>query len=184
MGPDTSAGVTKGGVAMTRMILLGLLIAVAPMPSAAEVVQSSDMGFTVSHKLTIAAPPAKVWAALVQPKLWWQGDHTYSGDANNLSLDPRAGGWCEKTANGGVEHMRVVHVAAPATLRLTGGLGPLQAMPVTGVMTIELKPVGAGTEATLTYAVAGSGGLAPIAAAVDSVLGLQWVRLKAATEKR
>ena len=167
---------------MKALVLAALACAT---PASAEVVQSTDTGFTVTQKLSVAAPPAKVWATLVQPSLWWQGEHTYSGDAKNLSLDPSAGGcWCEKTANGGVEHMRVVYVAAPATLRLIGGLGPLQAMPVTGVMTIELKPAGAGTEATLTYAVAGPGGLVPVAAPVDGVLGPQWARLKASAEKR
>ncbi|MBC9033607.1 SRPBCC domain-containing protein [Sphingomonas sp. JC676] len=170
---------------MKRAIPFGLLLALFATPAAAEVVQSSDTSFSVSHKLTIAAPPERVWQAVIRPSLWWQGGHTYSGDANNISLDPRAGGcWCEKTVNGGVEHMRVVYVAAPAMLRLTGALGPLQAMPVTGVMTIELKPQGAGTEATLTYAVAGPGGLAQVAAPVDGVLGLQWAQLKAAAEKR
>jgi len=166
-------------------VVLGAWALLFTGPAAAEVVQSADTGFTVSHKLSIAAAPARVWEALIHPGLWWEGAHTYSGDAKNLTLDARAGGcWCEKTASGGVEHMRVVYVAAPATLRLLGGLGPLQAMPVTGVMTIELKPVGAGTEANFTYAVAGPGGLAPVAAPVDGVLGSQWARLKAAAEKR
>ena len=168
-----------------RAILLGLVPALAcAAPAAAEIVQSSDTGFTVSHKFSVAAPPDRVWRDLIRPGLWWDGAHTYGGDAANLSLDLRPGGcWCEKTATGGVEHMRVVYVAAPATLRLVGGLGPLQAMPVTGVMTIELKPRGTGTEATLTSAVAGSGGLAPLAAPVDGVLGIQWTRLKAAAER-
>lgn len=170
--------------ALPRLSGLAMAALLLAAPAAAEVVAVSDTGFTVTHKLIVAAPPVQVWQALVRPGLWWDSAHTYSGDARNLTLDPRAGGcWCEKTANGGVEHLRVVYVAAPATLRLTGGLGPLQAMPVTGVMTFELKPLGAGTEATLTYAVAGSG-LAPVAAPVDGVLGLQWARLKAAAEKR
>lgn len=168
--------------ALALAALAGL--ACTALPASAEVVQSSDTGFTVSHKVSIAAPPERAWAALIQPALWWQSDHSYSGDARNLSLDARPGGcWCEKLANGGVEHMRVVYLAAPTTLRLVGGLGPLQAMPVTGVLTIELKPQGTGTEAILTYAVAGSG-LAPLAAPVDGVLGIQWARLKAAAEKR
>ena len=165
------------------MKALALIALACASPAAAEVVQSSDTGFTVSQKLTVAAPPAKVWAALIQPKLWWEGTHTYSGDADNLSLDLRPGGcWCEKIATGGVEHMRVVNVAAPALLRMTGALGPLQAMPVTAVMTVTLKAAGTGTEMTLSYAVGGAG-LAPLAPAVDDVLALQWARLKTAAEK-
>ena len=165
-----------------RWILLGVSMTFSPLPATAEVVQSSDAGFTVSQKLIVTAPAARVWATLTQPSLWWDGAHTYSGDSNNLTLDLRPGGcWCEKTPTGGVEHMRVVNIAAPAVLRMTGALGPLQAMPVTAVMTVTLKAAGTGTEMTLTYAVAGTG-LVPLAPAVDGVLGQQVARLKKAVE--
>lgn len=162
---------------------IATLVLVLAAPASAEVLDASDTGFTSRHSITVAAPPAKVWDALVRPARWWEGAHSYSGDAANLSIDPRPGGcWCEKTANGGVEHMRVVYVAAGDTLRLTGGLGPLQAMPVAGVLTITLKPSGTGTDLVATYAVAGPG-LAGLAAPVDGVLGVQWPRLKAAAER-
>lgn len=165
-----------------RISLLALPLLLAT-PAWAEVVRESDTSFATRHKLTVAAPPEKVWEALVHPERWWDAAHSYSGDAANLSLDLRPGGcWCEKTAKGGVEHMRVVYIARGDTLRLTGGLGPLQAMPVTAVMTVTLRPDGAGTELTASYAVAGPG-LAGIAAPVDSVLAGQWTRLKAAAER-
>ncbi|KRC81564.1 SRPBCC family protein [Sphingomonas sp. Root241] len=165
-----------------RLSLLALPLFLAT-PAPAEIVRASDTNFATRHKLTIAAPPAKVWETLIQPARWWDGAHTYSGSAANLTLDARPGGcWCEKTASGGVEHMRVVYLAANDTLRLTGGLGPLQAMPVIAVLTVTLKPSGAGTELTASYAVAGPG-LAGIAAPVDGVLGGQWTRLKAAAER-
>jgi uncharacterized protein YndB with AHSA1/START domain len=163
-----------------RSILPLMLLAA---PAAAEIRDASDAGFTSEHKVTIAAPPAKVWDALLRPGLWWEGGHTYSGDAANLAIDARPGGcWCEKTATGGVEHMRIVYVARGEMLRMTGGLGPLQARPVTGVMTITLKPAGTGTELTASYGVAGAG-LGGFAAPVDRVLGVQWPRLKAAAER-
>jgi len=165
-----------------RLSLLALPL-LAATPGAAEVVRTSDTDFATRHKLTIAAPPAKVWETLIQPARWWDGAHSYSGNAANLTLDARPGGcWCEKTASGGVEHMRVVYLAANDTLRMTGGLGPLQAMPVAAVLTVTLKPSGAGTELTASYAVSGPG-LANIAVPVDGVLGGQWTRLKAAAER-
>lgn len=165
---------------MTLHWALPLLLAAGP--AAAEVAAASDTGFTSHHALTIDAPPAKVWQALVRPDSWWDGGHTYSGNAANLSLDARPGGcWCEKTPGRGVEHMRVVFAATNEMLRMTGGLGPLQALPVAGVMTITLKPAGAGTAVTIDYAVAGPG-LAGLAAPVDKVLAQQWPRLKAAAE--
>jgi len=165
-----------------RMIPLAIMVTIAA-PVDAEIVRSADTGFVSRHKLTIATPPAKVWEALVHPERWWDPAHTYSGSAANLRLDPRPGGcWCETTATGGVEHMRVVHLARGDMLRMTGGLGPLQAMPVSAVMTIMLKPTGTGTELTADYAVAGPG-LAGIAAPVDGVLAGQYARLKAAAER-
>ena len=165
------------------MRTLALAAALTAAPASAEVAMSSDTGFTSHYVLTLAAPPASVWAALLHPERWWDPAHTYSGSAANLSLDPRPGGcWCEKTARGGVEHMRVVYLAANDTLRLTGGLGPLQAMPVTGVLTITLKAEGGGTRLTASYAVAGPA-LANMAAPVDQVLGGQLARLKVAAER-
>ena len=165
---------------MTFRWALPLLLAT---PASAETVAASDTGFTSRHALTVAAPPAKVWELLLRPGSWWAASHTYSGSAANLSLEARPGGcWCEKTADGGVEHMRVVYVAANDTLRMTGGLGPLQAMPVAGVMTITLKPAGAGTTLAIDYVVAGPG-LGGVGALVDQVLGSQWTRLKAAAER-
>ncbi|NIJ19472.1 uncharacterized protein YndB with AHSA1/START domain [Sphingomonas naasensis] len=166
-----------------RACLLALPL-LAAVPASAEVIASSETSFASHHVLTVAAPPAQLWATLLRPASWWDGAHSYSGNAANLSLDARPGGcWCEKTPGGGVEHMRIVYLAANDTLRMTGGLGPLQAMPVAGVMTITLKPAGAGTTLTLDYAVAGPG-LASLAAPVDQVLGVQWTRLKAAAERQ
>ena len=55
-------------------------------------------------------------------------------------------------------------------------------MPVAAVLTVTLKPLGAGTELTASYTVSGPG-LANIAVPVDGVLGGQWTRLKAAAER-
>lgn len=166
--------------------LIALALAAAA-PAAAEVTASTETSFTVAEKVTVAAPPAKVWATLVAPSLWWNKDHTWSGSAANLSLDPRPGGcWCEKLPNGGgVEHMRVVYAAPGEMLRLSGGLGPLQAMPASAVMTVTLTPAadGKSTAVTFEYAVAGAPGLGQIAAPVDGVLAAQVAGLKAAAER-
>ena len=76
--------------------------------------------------------------------------------------------------------MRVVLVMERDTLRMTGGLGPLQALPVFAVMNVGMKAAGTGTEVTFTYSASGyfPDGLGSLAAPVDAVLGAQWAAFK------
>jgi hypothetical protein len=80
--------------------------------------------------------------------------------------------------------MTVVNVRPGRLLRLRGALGPLQGMAVGGAMTIMLTCANGGTDATLTYTVAGyaKDGFATLADAVDKVLGEQISRLKQSIE--
>jgi uncharacterized protein YndB with AHSA1/START domain len=165
----------------------GFLVALlVTLPARAAVNDSTADGFSVVEKTHIAAPPDKVYDALVTPAHWWSPKHTFSQDAANLSLEPVAGGcWCEKLANGGsVQHLTVVFAAPGKTLVMRGALGPLQGLGVAGAMTISLKPGADGTDLSLTYNVGGylKGGLTSWAAPVDGVLGEQVVRLKSFVE--
>ena len=65
------------------------------------------------------------------------------------------------------------------TLRLQGGLEPLQQEGAAGSLTWSIKPVGAGTELTQRYVVGGyvPAGTVKIAPLVDGVLGEQVGRL-------
>jgi hypothetical protein len=116
--------------------------------------------------------------------------HTDSGQASNLSLDAQAGGClCERWrdaagASHSVQHAQVVLAQEGRVLRLSGGLGPLQDMPVVGVLTIATGP-GTGAEAgqhflRMTYRVGGGAdaGLDKLAPVVDGVIGEQFKRLK------
>jgi uncharacterized protein YndB with AHSA1/START domain len=149
----------------------------------AEVISVSANGFEVREQLHMDLPADKIYEAILLPARWWSAEHTYSGNAANMTLDPRAGGcWCEKLDNGGsVQHLQVVYVAPGRALRLRGALGPLQAMAVDGAMTWTLKSSPKGTDLTLTYAVGGysKDGFAALAAAVDQVLTDQIGRLRA-----
>ncbi|WP_273452670.1 SRPBCC family protein [Nevskia ramosa] len=158
------------------------LSSLLPLSAIAEVVKSSEQGFLARNRLIIAAPPAKVWAALIEPARWWNQEHSWSGKAANFSLDARAGGcFCERLADGGsVEHQHVVMVTPNHLLRLTGGLGPLQAEAVNAVLSWELKADGERTIVSQTYAVSGqaAGGLAGWATPVDGVIREQLERLQ------
>jgi hypothetical protein len=98
-----------------------------------------------------------------------------------MSIDPRAGGcFCEKLAGGSVEHMRVLWIDRGKVIRMSGGLGPLQELPATGVLTWTLTEVSGRTRLEMVYAVGGyaKNGLEPLAKLVDSVLTHQLQRAK------
>jgi uncharacterized protein YndB with AHSA1/START domain len=166
---------------------LGLAIsALIADPSAATVSDIASNGFTLKIETHIAASPDKVYATLIEPARWWSSDHTFSGDANNLHLEARAGGcWCETLPNGGsVTHLTVVYVNPGKALRLRGALGPFQALAVTGALTWKLEPAADGTHVSVTYALGGynNGGFAELAQAGDGVLTAQVGRLKKVLE--
>jgi hypothetical protein len=75
--------------------------------------------------------------------------------------------------------MRVIYVLPGSTLRMSGGLGPLQPEAVTGVLTVTLKPEGEMTRITWDYVVGGymRTPLAQVAPLVDQVVGEQLLRL-------
>jgi len=168
-----------------RLSFAVLALALATAANA-EILDSQANGLTVRETRVIAAPVGKVWEALVQPAAWWSSDHTYSHDARNLSLEPRAGGeWRETLPGGGsARHMVVVYVAPPSTLRLEGALGPLQAMGVIGHLTFTLKDQSGATLITETYDAGGHApdGLDKLATPVDGVLDAQLGRLKSYVE--
>ncbi len=170
-----------------RGLALALTLGLAAVAGAAsaEVTAKTPAGFQSKIVSEIAASPDKVWAALVQPSLWWNSSHTYSGKAANLSLEVKPGGcYCETLEGGGVRHMTVVYAQPARQLRLAGGLGPLQAEAVSGAWTFELKPSPTGTTLTQTMNVGGwmPTGLDVMAGPVDGVLAEQLGRLKRLVE--
>ncbi|HQS71404.1 MULTISPECIES: SRPBCC family protein [unclassified Novosphingobium] len=140
----------------------GLTVALAGFaaPACAEVALKTEAGFVLRVSAEVAASPADAWKAFTTPSLWWSAQHTFSGEAVNLTLDPVANGcFCEKLPvpkdalaaqkPGSVMHMRVVYAEPYRALRLVGGLGPLQSEAVNGTMTVTFKPVdGSGGKAT------------------------------------
>jgi uncharacterized protein YndB with AHSA1/START domain len=164
-------------------IVLGVLCAASLAGSAAaEVVGKSPAGFQTRVVTEIAAPPAKVWAALGQMPRWWSPSHTYSGKAENLSFKAESGAcFCERLPGGGsVLHATVVMAMPEQTLRLSGGLGPLQGEAAAATWTFVLKSSATGTTLTQTMAIGGwsPNGLDALAAPVDGVLSQQQARLK------
>ena len=162
------------------------VLALLAVGARAETVNVSATGFTSQYRDEFNASADEIWKALVQLPRWWNGSHTYSGQASNLSFDARAGGcWCERWGDGqSVQHGTVVLALPGRVLRVLGNLGPLQDLPVTGVLTFAIATQDGKTSLRMTYRVAGAAdaGLDKLAAAVDRVMGEQYKRLKALAE--
>ena len=157
-------------------------------PAGAEVIQSSADHFVTRDTATVKADPKATWLALISPGDWWNGDHTWSGEAKNLSITPQGGGcFCERlpeeeTATsvglaGSAQHMTVVMAEPAKVLRMRGALGPLQSEPVDGVLTITMQPdkASGGTKIVWEYVVSGHMRfeVPAISKAVDGVMSEQ-----------
>lgn len=169
---------------MRPTLLLSCCLLLGPSAAFADVVDSAPAGFTVKAAMDSPASAAQVYRALTERiGSWWENAHTWSGNASNLSIDARPGGcFCEKLPNGGgVQHMTVVYADPGKLLRLSGGLGPLQDLAVTGVMSWTLTESGGKTTIEVTYKVGGympgGAGVGALAAPVDTVVTAQLKRL-------
>src|SRR5687768_2570384 len=168
---------------MTRIRFAWLAGLAAAAPAGAEVKSVGAEGFEVEARAVVTATPEETYAMLGRPGLWWDKEHTYSGDAANMRLALKVGGcFCEKIpdTHGAIEHMRVVYVRPGVTLRLQGGLGPLQEEGTAGTLTWSLKAVPGGTEIVQTYVVGGyiRSGAEKLAPLVDMVLAQQLAGLQ------
>jgi uncharacterized protein YndB with AHSA1/START domain len=164
---------------MRALLILAVMALAAP--AHAKVLSTSDSGFRIENRATIPATKAQAWTALGEIGRWWNSSHTYSGDANNMTIALKAGGcWCEAIPGGGVEHGRVVMVLPEkGTLRIDSATGPLQDEGVAGALTWQIKEIDGGVEVVQTYNVGGARPeIVKIAPMVDKVMGEQLERLK------
>jgi hypothetical protein len=143
----------------------------------AEIRDSAPNGFTIENTQVVPVDAKTAWDALVNDVgRWWPKDHTWWGDAGKLSIQARAGGcFCEINGAQQAWHMTVTFVDPESTLRMTGGLGPLQGMGLDGALEWRFAKVEEGTRITLWYR---AGGYTPddlqkFVPVVDQVQGLQ-----------
>ncbi len=173
-----------------RAGLIVASLALAAPAARAEIVTRSETGFVVRLASEVTAPPAEAWKTILAPAQWWQSQHTFSGDAANLTLDPQVGGcFCEVLPRpdgapamqkpGGVQHMRVIYIEPPRAMRLVGALGPLQSEALAATMTITVKPTEKGSRILFEYVVGGfmRYKVDEIAPAVDRMLTAQLASL-------
>ncbi len=143
----------------------------------ADIIDSAVNGFTLENSETVPVTPMVAWQGMVgHVGDWWPADHSWWGDASKLSIEPRIGGcFCERNGEQQAWHMSIAFVDPGKLLRMTGGLGPLQGMGVTGALDWRFEAVDGGTRITLHYR---AGGYAPedlskFAPIVDQVQSLQ-----------
>ncbi len=168
---------------MHRRLFTVALLAVVSMDAKAEVKSVDAKEFTVSHSLTVDQSPENTYQIMVnQVHEWWNGEHSWSGDASNLYIKVELGGcFCERLPGGGaVEHLRIIYFVPNEIIKFDGALGPLQNMALQGRMNWQIKPSEAGTTISFKYMVHGhlASGFEGLAPAVDGVIGEQLQRLR------
>lgn len=170
----------------TRLTALAFAALSLSAPVAAEVVQTTETGFTTRDSVVVKGTPYDAWLALIAPAKWWNKSHTWSGDAANLYISPQANGcFCEllpapegapeEVRRGSALHMTVIMADPGKVLRMRGGLGPLQSEPADGVLTVTLSQVEGGTRIVWEYVVGGPMRyeIPMISKAVDGVMSEQ-----------
>ncbi|XZE53429.1 DUF6265 family protein [Planctomycetaceae bacterium SH139] len=156
-----------------------LFLLTTPARGWAKVVTASEQGFEITHSQVVPVSAERAFAACFQVSQWWNASHTYSGKAENLSLEPRVGApLLEQLANGGaVEHLRLIAIMPAKRINLQGALGPLAVDGISGslVMRFDQDETSQATTITWRYSVGGfrPGGFQELAPAVDGVLGIQ-----------
>lgn len=156
---------------------VALMLAMFTVPAAAEVVSSDEYGFSIRIERSTNAAPDAAFALLANPARWWADTHTWSGDADAMSIQPQAAGacWCELLPNfGSVEHGHVIRWDPEhGRIQFRAELGPLQNLPVNGKLEwiVTAAPDGS-TRVAMRYEVAGRGMADPdaLSQAVDRVL--------------
>ena len=161
----------------TGLLVTALTLALA-LAVQAEVKDSSPSGFTIENSRVVPVDAAAAFKALVEDvDRWWPKDQSWWGKDSRLSIEPRAGGcFCEIAGAQQALHMLVTFVDPGRTLRLVGGLGPLQGMGLHGALEFRFTPIeGEGTTILMTYRAGGytPDDLSKFAPEVDKVQAMQ-----------
>ena len=164
----------------TACLLGGLLVS---GNVSAEIVEASATHYVLRHEATSTLSADALWDRLVDPASWWHPEHTYSGNAANLSLDLKPGGLGSETWEGGaVSHGTVLLVVDGSTLQLNAPFGPLLAAGAHTIWTITVTPSDSGSTVVFDEVSSGppSAALDKLAAAVDYVKSEAIARLTSA----
>lgn len=153
-------------------------MALSAAPAAAEVVERSADHFVLRFEVGLETTPEDIYGAIGDVARWWDGAHTYSGDAANLTMPLEVGAcFCEVLADGATfEHGRVVQADPETGVLVDAPLGPLKGKATVAQWSIGWSAANRGHVLVMTYVVRGPG-LGAMADPVDGVMGGQFSRL-------
>ncbi|APD94014.1 hypothetical protein BM523_08440 [Alteromonas mediterranea] len=128
--------ITKASKAMLFSSVLGVIFSPSCL---AKVNYADNSGFSITNTSESAAPIEAVYSHFIQQvDKWWPKDHTWW--KGTLSIDEQAGGcFCEVTQTASAAHMQISYVEPNKKVVMTGGLGPLQEMGISGALTWEFS---------------------------------------------
>lgn len=157
---------------IAHTLLVPACMVAVSIPAGAEIVDATPTHYVLKQEAISTLTPAELWTRLIEPSSWWHPEHTFSGSAANLSLEPEAGGlWREDWDGGSVRHGAVVYIEEGKTLRLDAPFGPLQQVGAKTTWTITIEPSGDGSKVTFDEVAFGppTSKLDELAPAVDFV---------------
>lgn len=128
--------ITKAGKTVLFSSLLGAIFSPFCL---AKVNYADNSGFSITNESESMAPIETVYSHFIQHvDKWWPKDHTWW--KGTLSIDEQAGGcFCEVTQSASAAHMQISYVEPNKKVVMTGGLGPLQEMGLSGALTWEFS---------------------------------------------
>jgi len=142
------------------------------------VVERGPDYFVLRYEVGLETTPEDIYRAVNEVGRWWDGAHTYTGEAMNLTLPLEVGAcFCEAMPDGtAFEHGRVVEADPQTGVLLDAPLGPLKGKADTARWAVGWSPANGGWTLVMAFVVRGEG-LGALADPVDSVMGGQFRRL-------
>lgn len=140
----------------------------------AKVIKSSEDGFIIEHQIKTDADIAEVFKTMTKDVgKWWNSEHTYSGQAENMLIDKDC--FCERWDGNKVSHLDTTSWIENSQIVFEGAQGPLRELGLHGSMIWSLSENNPGTTVTWQYYVHGFStvDIADFANVVDGVLSTQ-----------
>lgn len=127
--------------------------------SRAELLESSGHYFSIAFEEKLPVSAEQLNKQILKIEKWWHPGHTYSGKSENLFIDlKKRSCFCERLGNQGiVRHLDLVNYQPNKLFRFRSGLGPLQSLPINGVLDFAITSTGENQSSLkVTYQVAGN----------------------------